>query len=142
MPFVNSPPTTRKARARLVAYSLEICPEIFMEPVNLFDLATQQSRWLAVRQSAVAGNVANALLYNNDARSLIENAIGGSGGDTLVANQAANRLTGNGGADTFAWRSSGAAGTGSLADTITDFLRGTDRINRTRPASPSARKPS
>ena len=31
-----------------------------MEPVNLFDLAVQQSRWLAVRQSAVAGNVANA----------------------------------------------------------------------------------
>jgi flagellar basal-body rod protein FlgB len=31
-----------------------------MEPVNLFDLAAQQSRWLAVRQSAVASNVANA----------------------------------------------------------------------------------
>lgn len=31
-----------------------------MEPVNLFQLAAQQSRWLAVRQSAVAGNVANA----------------------------------------------------------------------------------
>jgi flagellar basal-body rod protein FlgB len=31
-----------------------------MEPVNLFNLAAQQSRWLAVRQSAVAGNVANA----------------------------------------------------------------------------------
>jgi flagellar basal-body rod protein FlgB len=30
-----------------------------MEPVNLFQLAAQQSRWLAVRQSAVAGNVAN-----------------------------------------------------------------------------------
>lgn len=30
-----------------------------MEPVNLFALAAQQSRWLAVRQSAVAGNVAN-----------------------------------------------------------------------------------
>jgi flagellar basal-body rod protein FlgB len=30
-----------------------------MEPVNLFNLAAQQSRWLAVRQSAVAGNVAN-----------------------------------------------------------------------------------
>jgi len=30
-----------------------------MEPVNLFDVATQQSRWLAVRQAAVAGNVAN-----------------------------------------------------------------------------------
>jgi flagellar basal-body rod protein FlgB len=31
-----------------------------MEPVNLFDLASRQSQWLAVRQSAIAGNVANA----------------------------------------------------------------------------------
>ncbi len=31
-----------------------------MEPVNLFDLATRQSQWLAVRQTAIAGNVANA----------------------------------------------------------------------------------
>jgi flagellar basal-body rod protein FlgB len=30
-----------------------------MESVNLFALATQQSKWLAVRQTAVAGNVAN-----------------------------------------------------------------------------------
>ena len=30
-----------------------------MEPVNLFDLAAKQSRWLAVRQSAIAGNIAN-----------------------------------------------------------------------------------
>ena len=30
-----------------------------MQPVNLFDLAAQQARWLSVRQSAVAGNVAN-----------------------------------------------------------------------------------
>lgn len=31
-----------------------------MQPVNLFDLASQQARWLSVRQSAIAGNVANA----------------------------------------------------------------------------------
>ncbi|WP_157016400.1 flagellar basal body rod protein FlgB [Mesorhizobium xinjiangense] len=31
-----------------------------MEPVSLFDLAAQQARWLSVRQSAVAGNIANA----------------------------------------------------------------------------------
>jgi len=31
-----------------------------MEPVNLFDLASRQADWLAVRQSAVAGNIANA----------------------------------------------------------------------------------
>lgn len=30
-----------------------------MQPVNLFDLAAQQARWLAVRQSVIAGNVAN-----------------------------------------------------------------------------------
>ncbi|WFP65201.1 flagellar basal body rod protein FlgB [Mesorhizobium sp. WSM4904] len=31
-----------------------------MEPVNLFDLAARQSQWLAVRQSAIASNIANA----------------------------------------------------------------------------------
>jgi flagellar basal-body rod protein FlgB len=31
-----------------------------MQPVQLFDLAAQQARWLAVRQSAIAGNIANA----------------------------------------------------------------------------------
>ncbi|MFC6490359.1 flagellar basal body rod protein FlgB [Nitratireductor sp. GCM10026969] len=30
-----------------------------MQPVNLFDLATQQARWLSVRQTAVSGNIAN-----------------------------------------------------------------------------------
>ena len=30
-----------------------------MQPVNLFDLAAQQARWLAVRQSVIAGNIAN-----------------------------------------------------------------------------------
>lgn len=31
-----------------------------MGPVNLFDLATKQAQWLSVRQSSVAGNIANA----------------------------------------------------------------------------------
>ncbi len=31
-----------------------------MEAVNLFAMASQQSRWLSVRQTAVAGNIANA----------------------------------------------------------------------------------
>jgi flagellar basal-body rod protein FlgB len=30
-----------------------------MDPVSLFDLASQQARWLSVRQSAVASNIAN-----------------------------------------------------------------------------------
>jgi len=31
-----------------------------MEPVQLFDLASRQARWLSVRQAVLAGNVANA----------------------------------------------------------------------------------
>jgi len=48
-----------------------------------------------------AGNVANARLFQGDTRSLIENANGGTGNDTLIGNQAANTLTGNNGADTL-----------------------------------------
>ena len=47
------------------------------------------------------GNVYNALQYNGDVRSLIENAIGGSGNDTIIGNAANNRLTGNAGNDTL-----------------------------------------
>ena len=45
------------------------------------------------------GNVANALLVDADTRSLIENAIGGAGNDTIRGNQADNSLTGNAGKD-------------------------------------------
>ncbi|MBW8882536.1 MAG: M10 family metallopeptidase, partial [Asticcacaulis sp.] len=46
-----------------------------------------------------AGNIANAQLYNGDARSLIENAIGGSGNDIMYGNDAGNTLTGGAGND-------------------------------------------
>ena len=49
-------------------------------------------------------NIFNALLHDGDARSLIENAIGGSGRDRLIGNQADNELTGNGGGDTISGR--------------------------------------
>jgi Ca2+-binding RTX toxin-like protein len=75
------------------------------------------------------GNVANALLFSGDTRSLIENAIGGSGNDVLIANQAVNRLTGGGGADVFRFNSVSDSGRGVLSDTITDFASGTDRID-------------
>lgn len=45
------------------------------------------------------GNVANALLVGGDNRALIENAIGGSGDDTMLGNDADNVLQGNGGKD-------------------------------------------
>jgi hypothetical protein len=52
------------------------------------------------------GNIANALEYNGDVHSLIENAIGGSGNDILIGNEAANVLTGGAGDD----RLTGAGG--------------------------------
>ncbi len=45
------------------------------------------------------GNVFNALLFNGDTRSLIENAFGGSGNDRLKGNGADNKLQGNNGND-------------------------------------------
>jgi len=47
----------------------------------------------------VPGNIANAHLYNSDVRSLIENAIGTGGDDTMEGNTADNQLTGGAGAD-------------------------------------------
>jgi Peptidase M10 serralysin C terminal len=38
-------------------------------------------------QVVASGSIANAYLYNNDLRSLIENAIGGSGADSITGNQ-------------------------------------------------------
>jgi serralysin len=45
------------------------------------------------------GNIFNALIHNNDRRSLIENAKGGSGDDIISGNTGDNRLYGNGGSD-------------------------------------------
>jgi Ca2+-binding RTX toxin-like protein len=41
-----------------------------------------------------------SLLYNNDSRSLIENATGGAGNDIFVGNTANNVLDGGAGSDT------------------------------------------
>ncbi len=57
-----------------------------------------------------SGNVYNAYLYNGDARSYIDNAIGGSGNDTIIGNAIANTLNGGGGNDTI----SGGAGNDSI----------------------------
>jgi serralysin len=45
------------------------------------------------------GNIANALMFNGDPRSLIDNAKGGSGDDVVIGNSAANVLSGLNGND-------------------------------------------
>lgn len=67
------------------------------------------------------GNVANARLYQGDLRSLIENAIGGSGSDRITGNVGRNTLTGNGGNDIL----SGGSGNDTLDGGIgRDILTG------------------
>ncbi|ESQ73919.1 M10 family metallopeptidase [Asticcacaulis sp. AC402] len=66
--------------------------------MNTAQLADLRPLTAAVTVTA-PGNIANALLYNNDARSLIENAYGGAGRDTISGNDGANLLRGNDGDD-------------------------------------------
>lgn len=68
------------------------------------------------------GNIAMSLLYNNDVRSLIENAIGGTGNDTFVGNIANNILDGGaGGSDTVVFTGSSGISV-TLNDTNTDVI--------------------
>ncbi len=62
---------------------------------QLADLGAQ----LSPGTHMAAGNIANALLYQGNTQSLIENAIGGSGNDTIIGNQANNHLVGGAGND-------------------------------------------
>jgi serralysin len=77
------------------------------------------------------GNIANALLFEGNTDSAIENAKGSNSTDTMIAYQVANHFTGNGGIDSFKWMATGDAGTGALADTVLDFARSTDKIDFT-----------
>lgn len=56
------------------------------------------------------GNVFNALMYQGNTASLIENAVGGSANDVIIGNVLNNRLQGNAGNDTI----DGGGGTDTL----------------------------
>jgi serralysin len=74
--------------------------KVDLRPGEWTTVSTTQLAKLHWDGSKVAvGNIANALVFNGDLRSLIENAAGGSGADTITGNQAWNSLWGNAGAD-------------------------------------------
>jgi Ca2+-binding RTX toxin-like protein len=70
------------------------------------------------------GDIFNALLFEGDTRSLIENAIGGVNNNNFIANQAKNKFTGGGGMDSFSWYSLADVGLGATADEIMDWRWG------------------
>ena len=73
---------------------------ISLQPGGWSILSTQQLEHSITMPSVTApGNVFNAYLYDDDPRSLIENAIGGSGDDGITGNQADNHLVGGAGND-------------------------------------------
>ena len=72
------------------------------------------------------GNIANALQYNGDVRSLIENAVGGSGDDSIVGNSAGNRLSGNAGNDRIYGGDGDDLLTGGLGDDRIEGGQGID----------------
>ncbi|MEM9048825.1 MAG: M10 family metallopeptidase [Pseudomonadota bacterium] len=66
-----------------------------------FDSAGNAQRARLASDSYAKAHLFNALMFQDDTRSLIENAKGGSGNDLLRGNAADNVLWGNGGDDTF-----------------------------------------
>lgn len=80
----------------LSAYTSDLKIDLAPGGFSLFS-ATQQVALGAGNKAQ--GNIYNALQYLDDARSLIENAIGGAGKDYIRGNQADNNLIGNGAND-------------------------------------------
>jgi serralysin len=82
---------------------------IDLSPGSWSHIARDKTASLGDGQTA-RGNVFNALQYNDDPRSLIENAIASSGYDRMIGNAADNRLVGAAGNDSL----SGASGNDTL----------------------------
>lgn len=75
--------------------------KIDLRPGAWIDLGYQYALLDTISPVYATGNIRNPYLYNGDLRSLIENANGGSGADSIAGNQAANALNGGAGHDTL-----------------------------------------
>src|SRR5262249_4865233 len=82
-------------------YSTSLAIDLNPGAFSNFGMQVANNRPLSSPGSAsfAPGNIANALLFNGDLRSLIENAIGGSGNDNITGNVADNALSGGAGND-------------------------------------------
>ncbi|WP_424986718.1 M10 family metallopeptidase C-terminal domain-containing protein [Microbulbifer sp. S227A] len=109
----------------LSAYSTPVVIDLAPGGHSVFDTA-QLAR--LGEDTLARGNIFNALQYQDDPRSLIENAIGGDGADEITGNAADNRLEGRAQDD----RLDGAAGAdlalGQLGNDMLYGGGGADRL--------------
>lgn len=75
-----------------------------------------------------SGSIYNALQYEGDTRSLIENAIGGSGSDRIVGNAADNRIYGNQGDDRIRGGEGDDTLSGGAGDDVLRGGKGSDHL--------------
>lgn len=78
------------------------------------------------RQDTISGDAGNDTLDGGGGQDTLD---GGADNDTLIGGLGIDVLTGGSGADTFVYKSTLESGKGALADTITDFKHGVDKID-------------
>ncbi len=114
----------------LSAYSTDLRLDLTEGGYSVFDPA--QLALLDFSGRTAEGSIYNALMFGGNQASLIENAIGGSGDDLFLANQADNTLTGGAGTNTVSYEidtagvtvdlaAQTASGTDTGSDTLTGF---------------------
>ena len=85
-------------------------------------------------ETAIGGSGNDTLIANDNGCTLIGGAgndtlIGGAGNDRLVGGAGVDTLTGNGGVDTFVFVTGDSSPVAGQHDRITDFVSGTDHID-------------
>ncbi len=87
-------------------------------------------------ENAIGGSGNDTLIANDlgcslDGRSGNDTLTGGAGNDRMIGGAGRDTMTGNGGADTFAFATGDSSATTGQHDLITDFAVGTDKIDLT-----------
>ncbi|MCE7997260.1 MAG: hypothetical protein HEP70_00225 [Rhodobiaceae bacterium] len=108
--------------------------QIDLRPGEWSTLASHQVARLGLFGSGeyARGSIANALLHDNDTRSLIENATTGTGDDIVSGNQAANRLNGLSGNDTLIGREGNDTLIGGTGRDTANFYSASDEYSITQ----------
>jgi len=88
----------------------------------------------ATIENAIGGSGNDTLIANDNGCTLIggggnDMLIGGAGSDRLVGGTGVDTMTGNGGADTFVFATGDSSAASGQHDRITDFVSGVDKID-------------